>query len=206
MCGVSKCGDALLRTMLYEAAHSLLTHSRQWSWLKAWGIRVAQRRGMRRAVVAVARRLAVVPSPDAAAAQAYHAAGALQRAQPCRSQRSWRRGGRGCEVVRGRDGDAGFSCPCPGRTWVVGAPAAPAARLGGSHAVPDFGARRFLIVVLAGFAGLDRWRLWRAAKAELRRARAAIARGEESALAYAGGCDLSALILARLEHLVLPSG
>ena len=58
--GVSKCGDALLRTMLYEAAHSLLTHSRQWSWLKAWGIRVAQRRGMRRAVVAVARRLAVV--------------------------------------------------------------------------------------------------------------------------------------------------
>jgi transposase len=35
--GVSKCGDALLRTMLYEAAHSLLTHGRQWSWLKAWG-------------------------------------------------------------------------------------------------------------------------------------------------------------------------
>ena len=58
--GVSKCGDTLLRTMLYEAAHSLLTHSGKWSWLKAWGIRVAQRRGMRRAIVAVARRLAVV--------------------------------------------------------------------------------------------------------------------------------------------------
>ncbi len=58
--GVSKCGDALLRTMLYEAAHSLLTQSRKWSWLKAWGIRVAQRRGIRRAIVAVARRLAVV--------------------------------------------------------------------------------------------------------------------------------------------------
>jgi transposase len=58
--GVSKCGDALLRTMLYEAAHSLLTHSGKWSWLKAWGVRVAQRRGMRRAIVAVARRLAVV--------------------------------------------------------------------------------------------------------------------------------------------------
>ena len=57
---VSKCGDALLRTMLYEAAHSLLTRSRKWSWLKAWGVRVAQRRGMRRAIVAVARRLAVV--------------------------------------------------------------------------------------------------------------------------------------------------
>ena len=59
--GVSKCGDALLRTMLCEAAHSLLTHhSGKWSWLKAWGMRVAQRRGIRRAIVAVARRLAVV--------------------------------------------------------------------------------------------------------------------------------------------------
>src|ERR1700726_2703341 len=41
---VSKCGDALLRTMLYEAAHSLLIQSRKWS-LKAWGMRVAKRRG-----------------------------------------------------------------------------------------------------------------------------------------------------------------
>ena len=57
---VSKSGDALLRTMLYEAAHSLLIHSGKWSWLKAWGVRVAQRRGIRRAIVAVARRLAVV--------------------------------------------------------------------------------------------------------------------------------------------------
>ena len=57
---VSKCGDTMLRTMLYEAAQSLLTHSRKWSWLKAWGMRVAQRRGMRRAIVAVARRLAVI--------------------------------------------------------------------------------------------------------------------------------------------------
>jgi transposase len=38
----------------------LLTQSRSWSWLKAWGMRVAQRRGMRRANVAVARRLAVI--------------------------------------------------------------------------------------------------------------------------------------------------
>ena len=57
---VSKCGDTMLRTMLYEAAQSLLTNSRKWSWLKAWGMRVAQRRGMRRAIVAVARRLAVI--------------------------------------------------------------------------------------------------------------------------------------------------
>lgn len=58
--GISKSGDAMLRTMLYEAAQVLLTQSRHWSWLKAWGMKVAQRRGMRRAIVAVARRLAVV--------------------------------------------------------------------------------------------------------------------------------------------------
>ena len=46
--------------MLYEAAQSMLTHSKKWSWLKAWAMRVAQRRGMRRAVVALARRLAVI--------------------------------------------------------------------------------------------------------------------------------------------------
>jgi transposase len=58
---ISKSGDAMLRTTLYEAANSLLAHpSGKWSWLKAWGLRVAQRRGMKRAIVAVARRLAVV--------------------------------------------------------------------------------------------------------------------------------------------------
>ncbi|MBB5712718.1 transposase [Sphingomonas xinjiangensis] len=50
----------MLRTMLYEAAQVLLAQSRHWSWLKAWGMKVAQRRGMRRAIVAVARRLAVI--------------------------------------------------------------------------------------------------------------------------------------------------
>jgi transposase len=58
--GISKSGDTMLRAMLYEAAQTLLTQSRHWSWLKAWGMRVAQRRGMRRAIVAVARRLAVI--------------------------------------------------------------------------------------------------------------------------------------------------
>jgi transposase len=47
--------------MLYEAAHSLLTcPTGKWSWLKAWGLQVAKRRGMKRAIVAVARRFAVV--------------------------------------------------------------------------------------------------------------------------------------------------
>ena len=42
------------------AAHDALRGGTKWSWLKAWGVRVAQRRAMRRAIVAVARRLAVV--------------------------------------------------------------------------------------------------------------------------------------------------
>jgi transposase len=58
--GISKCGDVMLRTMLYEGAQSMLTHGKAWSWLKAWGLQVAKRRGMRRAIVAVARRLSVV--------------------------------------------------------------------------------------------------------------------------------------------------
>ena len=60
--GISKTGDVMLRTMLYEAAQSLLTHSgARWSWLKAWGLRGgAAARCMRRATVAVARRTAVI--------------------------------------------------------------------------------------------------------------------------------------------------
>ena len=57
---VSRCGDELARTALYEAAHSLLTRSKKWSSLKAWGMNIARRRGMARARVAVARKLAVI--------------------------------------------------------------------------------------------------------------------------------------------------
>lgn len=57
---ISRCGDELARTALYEAAHSLLIRSRKWSALRAWGMQVARRRGMARARVAVARKLAVI--------------------------------------------------------------------------------------------------------------------------------------------------
>jgi transposase len=57
---VSRCGDELARTALYEAAHSLLIRSKKWSALRAWGMNIAKRRGMARARVAVARKLAVV--------------------------------------------------------------------------------------------------------------------------------------------------
>jgi transposase len=57
---VSRCGDELARSALYEAAHSLLVRSKKWSSLRAWGMKVAKRRGMARARVAVARKLAVI--------------------------------------------------------------------------------------------------------------------------------------------------
>jgi transposase len=60
-CGaITKAGDALLRSLLFEAANALLTRTRSWCPLKAWGVRLAKRRGMNRARVAVARRLAIV--------------------------------------------------------------------------------------------------------------------------------------------------
>ena len=46
---ISRCGDELARTALYEAAHTLLVRSRKWSSLRAWGMQVAKRRGMARA-------------------------------------------------------------------------------------------------------------------------------------------------------------
>ena len=57
---ISLCGDAMMRSLLYEAAQVLLTRVSKWSWLKAWAMAVAKRRGQRRAIVALARRLAVV--------------------------------------------------------------------------------------------------------------------------------------------------
>lgn len=57
---ISRAGDRNVRTALFQAATVMLYQSQAKSWLKAWGMQVAKRRGMKRAVVAVARRLAVV--------------------------------------------------------------------------------------------------------------------------------------------------
>ena len=57
---ISKCGDAMMRTALYDAAHSMLTRTTRWSWLKAWAMQVAKRRGQERAKIALARRLGVI--------------------------------------------------------------------------------------------------------------------------------------------------
>ena len=58
--GISRCGDEMMRMMLYEAAHIMLVRSAKWSWLKAWAMKIARHRGMKKAIVALARRLAVI--------------------------------------------------------------------------------------------------------------------------------------------------
>ena len=57
---ISKCGDGLVRTYLFEAAGVLLTRVQKWCALKAWGLRIAKRSGMKKARTAVARKLAVI--------------------------------------------------------------------------------------------------------------------------------------------------
>jgi transposase len=57
---VSKCGDAMLRALLFEAAHALLTRARHKSVLRTWGLALAKRSGPAKAKVAVARKLTVV--------------------------------------------------------------------------------------------------------------------------------------------------
>jgi len=57
---ISRCGDEMMRAMLYEAAHIVLVRLAKWSWLKAWAMKIARRRGMKKAIVALARRLAVI--------------------------------------------------------------------------------------------------------------------------------------------------
>jgi transposase len=56
---ISRCGDEMMRTMLYEAAQAMM-RSKKWSWLKAWAMQIARRRGMKKAIVALGRRLAVI--------------------------------------------------------------------------------------------------------------------------------------------------
>ena len=46
--------------LLYEAAQIMLARLAKWSWLKAWAMKIARHRGMKKAIVALARRLAVI--------------------------------------------------------------------------------------------------------------------------------------------------
>jgi transposase len=57
---ISARGDKLVRSYLYEAATALLTRTKSGSALKSWGLRVAKRSCMAKAIIAVARKLAVI--------------------------------------------------------------------------------------------------------------------------------------------------
>jgi transposase len=57
---ISRAGDPMLRSALYEAANSLLIRVKRPSALQTWGKRLAETRGPKRARVAVARKLAIL--------------------------------------------------------------------------------------------------------------------------------------------------
>jgi transposase len=57
---ITKVGDVMVRTALFEAANVMLTRSTQTSRLKAWAQDLARRRGTKRAIVALARKLGVI--------------------------------------------------------------------------------------------------------------------------------------------------
>ena len=57
---ISKCGDKRVRTLLYEAANVLLTRFKGQLKLKDWALAIAGRSNMRKARVALARRLAII--------------------------------------------------------------------------------------------------------------------------------------------------
>ena len=57
---ISKCGDRRVRTLLYEAANVMLTRYKGPLQLKEWALAVARRSTMRKARIALARRLAII--------------------------------------------------------------------------------------------------------------------------------------------------
>ncbi|MFC7739575.1 IS110 family transposase, partial [Roseomonas sp. GCM10028921] len=58
--GISRAGDTMVRTALYEAATVILSRAVRFSSLKRWAMAVAARRGVKRARVALARKLSTV--------------------------------------------------------------------------------------------------------------------------------------------------
>ena len=74
---ISRRGDAHMRGLLYEAATVLLTRNRVDSDLRAWGLKLRERLGFKRAAVAVARKLAVVMHAMLKSGQGYHAEAAM---------------------------------------------------------------------------------------------------------------------------------
>jgi transposase len=58
--GISKQGSKQVRCLLVEAATVLLTRCKAWSKLKAWGLKIMKKKGKKKAIIAVARKMAVI--------------------------------------------------------------------------------------------------------------------------------------------------
>lgn len=58
--GITKAGPPYLRSLLTEAAIVLLTRTNSWSRLKSWGMKLAAKKGLMKAAVAVGRKLSVI--------------------------------------------------------------------------------------------------------------------------------------------------
>ncbi len=57
---ISKCGNTEVRNMLNEAAVSAMYRTKAWSKIKAWGLRLAKKKGHKKAAMAVARKFSVL--------------------------------------------------------------------------------------------------------------------------------------------------
>ena len=57
---VSKCGDGTMRGLLFEAASCVIRQVKRFSALKSWAVRLAGRKGFKKAAVATARKIAVI--------------------------------------------------------------------------------------------------------------------------------------------------
>lgn len=57
---ISKCGCSELRMLLVECAVVMLTRTKGWTKLKAWGLKIMKRSGLNKAAAAVARKLAII--------------------------------------------------------------------------------------------------------------------------------------------------
>jgi transposase len=77
---ISRRGDAHVRGLLYEAATVMLTRTHAECGLRAWGLRLKDKLGFKRAAVAVARKLAVVMHAMLASGQRFDRSAGLAAA------------------------------------------------------------------------------------------------------------------------------
>lgn len=57
---ISKCGTTDMRALLYEAANVMLTRTKSWCRPKAWALKLQRKKGFKKAVTALGRKLAVI--------------------------------------------------------------------------------------------------------------------------------------------------